>query len=102
MTTKEFLVLSSREQDAIVAEKVMGWRKIERGELKGQLEMPCKDGYCWFSLPHFSTDIAAAWEVAEALGLAAIPPPDKTWSWAPAVPLAICLTALKIVGELEE
>jgi hypothetical protein len=64
---------AGREMDALLAEKVMGYTlsdlsllaypkyklfDIESGEFSGYLK----------EVPHYSTDIAAAWEVVEKMG----------------------------------
>ena len=53
-----------RELDALIAEKVMGWRKTRGGytnDLTKQWSVPEKQ------LPLYSTSIKAAWEVVEKL-----------------------------------
>jgi hypothetical protein len=121
---------AGREMDALVAEKVMGWIGIE-GKHGHPLEKgPFKDcdcpshSYQRQEIPHYSSDIAAAWEVAEKLGLAIIPqsskngfrwlacdvklisykgdrievfPVDDTEYSCDTAPLAICRAALKAV-----
>jgi hypothetical protein len=61
----------SRELDALIAEKVMGWRPMQSFPFK-QEDWPAfcdLDGReIWQGdIPHFSTDIAAAWEVVEKI-----------------------------------
>lgn len=108
---------AGRELDALVAEKVMGWVCI--CERKHQL-CPVHDSY-------YSTDIAAAWQVVERLkhdGWNVSIGGDNGWgctfykvlvrgndaftsTWteshgpinAENAPLAICLAALKAVGQ---
>jgi len=79
LTREDVLSLSGRELDAAVAERVMGWKWQEHGSggtRRRLLWSP--DGKCgcrrWENdgqeeilddLPHYSTDIAAAWEVVE-------------------------------------
>jgi hypothetical protein len=109
-------VKAGRELDALVAEKVMGLQPLRR-------EVPPDPG-AFLDLPHYSTDIAAAWEVVEKLtgrrdkdiGFALTVNPgtigtsfsalDGTEHWhvnASTAPLAICLAALKVVGvDIEE
>lgn len=109
-----------RELDALVAEKVMGWRwftdEFNPRPVLVPPGMPRQS-----ALPSFSTDIAAAWEVVERLrGME----PELSWNdearcwivgfWkgpsAPSTihgssdsaPNAICLAALKAVGRLEK
>ena len=114
--------MDNRELDALVAEKVMDYRK----DRAGNLLPPNFLGTPWQALvnsgaPPFSTDIAAAWQVIERWD-------EQGWDWeittgknnihvwvltdnervfahrgiAPEAPLAICLAALKACGvELE-
>jgi hypothetical protein len=56
--------LSPRERDALVAEKVMGFNKSDL-DFMGEIHVE-KDGI-HRELPHYTTDIAAAWEVVEKL-----------------------------------
>ena len=97
-----------RELDALVAEKVMGY-KVRDEE---HYEVPPLRAIYW--IPKYSTDIAAAWMVVEKLkGLE----PELSWSdedhcWfvhfqksRPSIcpfgitaPHAICLAALKAIG----
>jgi hypothetical protein len=80
---KKWADMSSRERDALVAEKVMGL-EVKRGrELKGTdlpewLDEPFTPGkdnlygtpyQQWWKIPAYSTDIAAAWLVVEKLDL---------------------------------
>lgn len=61
---------AGRELDALVAEKVMGWEVWGFDGDPG----PCREsseGYIWSWRP--STDIKAAWEVVERLGLTVTP-----------------------------
>lgn len=101
---------AGRELDALVAEKVMGWAPRDAGA-GDRLIYVGAWAHCE-SLPHYSTDIAAAWQVVEKLaadGLyvhvgyclgrteASVNSPldiiDN--AYAPTAPLAICLAALK-------
>jgi hypothetical protein len=113
---------AGRELDALIAEKVMG---IKCGAClqDGQLEPITMD---WREIPHYSTDIAAAWEVVEkaylvirpsllhgsnlqwiagqlkgvrASGLIEII--KETYTEAETAPLAICKAALRAIGECE-
>lgn len=102
-----------RELDAIIAEKVMGWRWNEQtawsptGSRNSRTDLP-DDSWWW--LPYYSADIAAAWEVMEmphfdawfigrnASGAWEVLNPwtDNTVvSTADTAPHAICLAALK-------
>lgn len=134
---------AGRELDARVAEKVMGWRR-RFGAFEGTVwndlavillpfepgKYPKKPKYTEAPatvtspvLPHYSTDIAAAWEVVETMStrgfrfkLFRAPntsgQPDRAWAvfarpevdivdamyaeeFGTAAPLAICLAALK-------
>lgn len=111
--------MTPREIDALVAEKVMGYIvTVGVNPLMGKIE----SGSCmWFGeLPHYSTDIGAAWTVIEKVY-------ERTGSWILVCPIngrfvayemtgcadpdfgafceyadtammAICLAALKAVG----
>jgi hypothetical protein len=60
VTAQEFFALPDREKDALVAEKVMGWRRFEgRWTFGADNEPRGIASEC----PCYSTDIAAAWEV---------------------------------------
>jgi hypothetical protein len=118
------------ELDALVAEKVMGWSKPIVVEVDGRPVFfgdPRQeaDGLSVSTtyrmrieglapLPHFSADIAAAWEVARKMKIAVSPVLDErpevvawraqvddAWGYfeAPDAPLAICRAALKAVGQ---
>jgi len=143
-----------RELDALVAEKVMGWkhdtdknknawlvdgvyfcetepwssRRCENSDLFDECRahnesLPWEHGWpC--TLPNFSTDIKAAWEVAEnfrqtgiELSLNNSGSKEEVWCvqvfhrdtqmwkpgvWAKSAPHAICLAALTAVGAIEE
>ena len=57
--------MTDRDLDALVAEKVMGREVIRRPYSN---EGPCLralDSRQWVPMPNYSTDIAAAWEVAD-------------------------------------
>lgn len=95
--------LSTREIDALVADHVMG--------LSGPWGATFLGGK---PLPHYSTDIAAAWEVVEKVGdikLEGYRCVDGCFRWcvttfdlddieirADTAPMAICLAALKAKG----
>ena len=103
---------AGRELDAQVAEKVMGWRHVrETGppdDLYGQ--EPGRSGTVYI-VPHYSTDIGAAWAVVERLRDIdcdlTIESAGNQWhvsllvgaivGTAQAAPLAICRAALKVV-----
>lgn len=106
-----------RELDALVAEKVMGWRLGEHLGMKRNVwklpEGQKLNGLDWCNEPPlYSTNIAAAWEVIEKLNICIEVLRVKeaqTGSWqyvastvsgrtiADAAPHAICLAALKAV-----
>ena len=113
---------AGRELDALIAEKVMGLTRHDESyvaEGVGKvLRFVWRDGCgtCVYSgdmfLPHYSTDIAAAWEVVEKADLwslygsigdgpyrACIQFGDREGLMtADTAPLAICLAALKAKG----
>jgi hypothetical protein len=113
-----------RELDALVAEKVMGFKVIETDECNGEDNLWLQ-GYEDQELPSYSTDVAAAWEVVEKLKLFQVKQTDsdgytdyvQLWqdsegiwtigdwedqllilSEGESAPHAICLAALKAVG----
>lgn len=117
---------AGRELDALVAEKVMGWSGIDKkwdyetneSFLGGKT--PDWDGRQFYEVPHYSTDIAAAWLVVEKLRTpnwefqldhtrfmiwhcriettAGEGSASSDSSQGETAPLAICLAALKAVG----
>ena len=119
-----------RELDALVAEKVMGQKVKSAAELGGLYSVegdffvnpPDRSEPVYahtLPLPHYSTDIAAAWEVVEklrveglrlrlveytdgfyaAFGAMAIDTAPWQASQVETAPLAICLAALKAVAQ---
>lgn len=126
MTEKEFLALAPREQDALVAEKVMGWtlelRKYvweDPSEFYRSDHADFHDGRCIpiteasGYLRPYTTDISAAWEVVEKMGGYGRSLFEWSEGWifelvtsdgesvvgqAYTAPLAICIAALKAVG----
>lgn len=103
-----------RELDAMIAERVMGWTRLQPGnDVLGWVTGPAKTDLR--GLPDFSTDIAAAWEVAlhirsesrlfdfdvwvmgdDEWGARFVT--DKEYkAWGDTAPHAICLAALKAV-----
>lgn len=75
------LGMTNREIDALVAEKVMGYAKPENvnGEI-GFTEHFIGTGTSRFHvLPHYSTEIAAAWKVVERLKEAGWVVEIRTW-----------------------
>jgi len=121
---------AGRELDALVAEKVMElavghWGEKGTPEFEGMVAWPIKQNPMLgqFELPHYSTRIEDAWRVVEKLDLLFDYEIRRTmagWQigghwWyndgeggfnvyaeAPTAPLAICLAALKAVGELND
>jgi hypothetical protein len=64
---------AGRELDALVAEKVMGLEPCQCHTGTGDLDEIC--GLCFTdTLKHYSTDIAAAWQVVKKLY-------DDGWEW---------------------
>ena len=115
--------VAGRELDARVATKVMGWKEAwpkyaYDGTPSGVLFGAGIDPHgCKIPLPHYSTDIAAAWEVVEKsrhgshveVAHGATSNAGKYARWrckfgmqvfaeADSAPLAICLAALKACG----
>lgn len=114
---------AGRELDALIAEKVMGWKlDYEFADSIGAPTVPAlRDQYDeWGMLPEFSTDISAAWQVVKRLadsGFNVTISRVLDWrdkyecylvkeNWrdderickgADTAPLAICLAALKAV-----
>lgn len=89
-----------RELDALVAEKVFG---VDVGDIYYDSTM---QEITNFSIPHYSTDISAAWEVVEKFGrFDLILNGSGAWcaefygswdrSFGDSAPHAICLAALK-------
>jgi hypothetical protein len=115
-------VKPSRELDVLVAEKVMGWTHVARSPMDGALlgTMPIYLASASNEVPHYSTDMAAAWAIVE-LGrgsfwndlfeLSANEGEEGTWHLdtngdndgccmtAETAPLVICLAALRCVGK---
>jgi hypothetical protein len=131
---------AGRELDALVAEKVMGWKWQRHEDSKGwwcetfhdpnglkalvRDEKGTRESHWWpggemgaRSMPSYSTEISAAWEVVEKMvgkrpAFFVMDRPvdvfSKEWrcafdtsgaySWADSAPFAICLAALKAVG----
>lgn len=113
---------AGRELDALVAEKVMGWTKrISADHTGSEIKVLRNMGiiYAWkdaerkergLDVPAYSTDIAAAWQVAEMMrGLDFRLNKDGDWvccfggtvafcGESDTAPHAICLAALKAVG----
>lgn len=118
--------MSEREIDALVAEKVMGLGIVEEHS-KYELCHEVDGKSCGGIVPHYSTDIAAAWAVVEKIQGMFIKTFDGNkndwdcfevdvrawkssdgWGWscringwtacADTAPMAICLAALSAVG----
>lgn len=109
---------AGRELDALVAEKVLGWKRGKRfGNGNGEWEIPGRENDSYkltcYRTPDYSTDIAAAWEIVEKLSMWVCPannghdwtagrlsleePSPEGGTWAETAPHAICLAALKAV-----
>lgn len=130
MTDEEIRALpAGRELDALVAEQVMGWKRVEKGhvyfwrtkEMVAELlrEHPDVLAVDYFPCPYFSTEIAAAWEVVEELARRCwhlsldYPSGNSRWEWmacfrpqppgsfvyADTAPVAICRAALLVVQD---
>lgn len=111
---------AGRELDALVAEKVMGFKLGDEpvgDEIHEVYRAPNGRGYYHYQIPHYSTSIAAAWEVVPMLDLSL----EQFWSVvrfetgfefyanpfqlgdypayveAETLPLLLCLAALKAV-----
>jgi hypothetical protein len=115
---------AGRELDALIAEKVMGWRFMHDGlgNMRWYQDTVAIDGYGpnhWGGYRDFSpsTDIAAAWEIVKKMRARGIPlrlvlvcaPGDPEWWYASfeangwqvesnTAPLAICRAALRAAG----
>lgn len=118
-----------RDIDALVAEKVMGWTNVQRNAYTPYGRDHCGnhpdgqggwDGHGRMTIPRYSTDIKAVWEVAEHIKnlnfqllidvwniTVSIKNPDGKLSLpiyqahADSISMAICLAALKVVGVIE-
>ena len=111
---------AGHELDRLIAEKVMGWRKVfdeDQGDGMWILWVQ-QDGQEIYDqqLPKFSADIAAAWEVVEKLSqgesMVTVRTDRTALRWIciaetstrtfsaneSTAPLAICRAALKVVG----
>lgn len=109
---------AGRELDALVAERVMGWTKTIVDNYPWQILPPDATELKAKSCPHYSTDIAAAWQVVEKLRqdrlyIEIVSEAEyfrcevnhytpaayqfKTEQHADTAPLAICLAALEAV-----
>ena len=125
---------AGRDLDALIAEKVMGWTITAPNwghrEIFPPFDPPedpddqCTSHSVAADIPHYSTDISAAWEAVETMGyrpfsvfsslVSTGPAVDGKipcrWEWfcyfddpafpgqAETAPLAICRAALKTVG----
>lgn len=74
MTLESYNALSPRDKDALVAEKVLGC-VVLGPQTKGPvtyLSHYCQDGQHWqpflVKVRHYTTDIAAAWDVVDRMG----------------------------------
>ncbi len=109
-------LLAGRELDTVVAKKVFGLIVLgPYGPTIAEMEFAYRDvkdfdcsRICYqVDLPHYSTDIAAAWEVVEKLRLSVWPnerggwncgrkpmEEDSSWAHGASAPLVICHAAL--------
>jgi hypothetical protein len=108
--------IMSRKMDALIAEHVMGWQFYR--DITGTYTTNPNTGNLE-TVPHYSTDIAAAMEVVEKIraegfvnieaGYSAFDVTMKdfskgvddikvVWGIQPKLPMAICLAALKLRG----
>jgi hypothetical protein len=114
-------MVASRELDAIVAEKVMGWSSTRFMNNVHRVSARHPVWQEFIVVPRYSTDLAAAWQVVDVL-LKRNPMQDihlehmigtgwgvsccyseehggwDGWVYGETAPLAICLAALKSVG----
>jgi len=58
---------AGRELDALVAEKVMGWKWLERDEFNEYRHLTPNGQKIQVAVPRYSTDIAAAWQIVEKI-----------------------------------
>jgi hypothetical protein len=126
VTEAEFLNLSDREKDALVAEKVMGFPNVRIGCSCGFIKPPSYSHSNCCAVSPYSTQISAAWEVVEKMirsgstfgveyrlqftprslrwvanfANAAHPMVPIRYGHADTPPLAICIAALKANGFL--
>lgn len=109
-----------RELDVLIAEKVMGWTEIEPDDRDAFIGIEPREGACFWAVPYYSTDIAAAWQVVDKLKHFTLRRKGDSWTveyrdcqnpmdhmvvndccasmTAETAPLAICLAALRSVG----
>lgn len=61
--------MTDRELDALVAEKVFGWKEIAESPINGALCGSKPDGEHGYKyeIPRYGSDIAAAWQVVEEM-----------------------------------
>jgi hypothetical protein len=111
------------ELDKMIGRKVFGWREWSQAARKTNSYDRSKwwdpDGSCLVHLNHFSTDIKAAWDLAEQFRLCVVPfgeagkgywtavqpgciLADGHRNAAPTAPHAICLAALFYTNEDSE
>jgi len=109
---------AGRELDALIAETVMEMQRVEEGNIyfwpspemvARLLELhPDVLAVDYFPAPHYSTDIAAAWQIVEKLGMQCgfsiydrepFAAHKRVSTVASTVPLAICRAALKAIRE---
>ena len=99
------------ELDKLIAEKVLGWFQDSMAKSPRDLWFETGEEEGSLYLNHYSTDIKAAWNLAERFRLCVVPWHDGKWTavkegeilidgdWnsAKTAPHAICLAALSIV-----
>lgn len=115
--------MTPREIDALVADKIMGWRE-ETDKNRSKMGKPPMTDDEWVdmiddSMNYFSSDIRAAWKVVEKIldkqkrqgvvnicfdhdfgwgALLVMTDEKMEWVHAETAPMAICLAALKAKG----
>lgn len=112
----DYTQLTDRELDALIAEKVMGWRRTTHWS--GSTPISClvhpTDGSVLpDDFPHYSTNIGAAWQVIALCQSYKVGNPSNegntfaslqikgrsAFMLAPTAPRAICLAALTVMEE---
>lgn len=107
--------MNDKPIDELVAEKVMGWIKPPETSILKAMWVETPVGTVHRELPRFSTNIEDAWLVVEKLGYDVkvtknsvltpkyqahvFVPGDVKMVFAETAPMAICIAALKAVGE---
>lgn len=107
--------MNDKPIDELVAEKVMGWIKPPETSILKAMWVETPIGAVHPQLPKFSTNIEDAWLVVEKLGydvkitknsvlkpkyqVHVFVPDNVKLVFAETAPMAICIAALKAVGE---